>query len=81
MKKLFESWRKHINESIGEDTLNELVVVLSTAYAEGLRSYSPSQTDRMGNPVNPDAHTEVVNQLMELVRGELENMKDGGMPQ
>ena len=38
MKKLFENWRKHINESIGEDTLNELVAVLSTAYAEGLRS-------------------------------------------
>ena len=81
MKKLFESWRKHINESIGEDTLNELVAVLSTAYAEGLRSYSPSQTDRMGNPVDPDAHTEVVNQLMQLIRGELESMKDGGMPQ
>ena len=81
MKKLFESWRKHINESIGEDTLNELVAVLSTAYAEGLRSYNPSQTDRTGSPVDPDAHTEVVNQLMQLIRGELESMKGGGMPQ
>ena len=79
MKKLFENWRKHIHESIGEDTLNQLVAVLSAAYAEGLRSYSPSQTDQMGNPVDSDAHTEVANQLIELIRGELENMKNGGI--
>ena len=75
MKKLFENWRKHINESIGEDTLLKLREVLEVAYGEQLTSYSAKQTVS-GVPVDPDRHTEAINTLVRVVTGELEDIRD-----
>ncbi len=75
MKKLFESWRRHINESIGEDTLLKLRAVLEDAYGEQLTAYNPNQTVS-GVPVDPDRHTEAINTLVRVVTGELEHIRD-----
>jgi hypothetical protein len=77
MNKLFENWNKYLNESIGAETLEELERVLSAAYDEGIRSHDSTQRDAAtGEPVNSDAHTEVVSQLLKLVQGHLENLND-----
>ena len=77
MNKLFENWNKYLNESIGAETLEELERILSAAYEEGIRSHDSNQRDvDTGELVNPDAHTEVVSQLLKLVQEHLENLND-----
>ena len=82
MKKLFENWNKYldesVNESIGMKEYEILYQSLAAAYKDGMRSYRSDQVrvvDGERKPVDPDVHVEVVNTLVDLVKGMLEEIQ------
>ena len=83
MKKLFENWNKYldesVNESIGMKEYEILYQSLAAAYKDGMRSYRSDQQVRMPDgeyrPVDPDVHVEVVNSLVDLVKGMLDEIQ------
>ena len=84
MKKLFENWNKYlgesVNESIGMKNYEMLYQYLTRAYEDGLRSYRSDQQVGMPDgeyrPVDPDKHVEVVNSVVDLVKGMLDEIQE-----
>jgi hypothetical protein len=84
MKKLFENWNKYlsgtVNEGIGMKNYEMLYQSLVNAYGDGMRSYRSDQQVGMPDgeyrPVDSDPHVEVVNSLVDLVKGMLDEIQE-----